>query len=77
MIFQDLCFWHVISQLGIAKFDEILKLEIAVVSALCWLSQLCTLNKKIGIGWGNIRKFVISTHTKQLFLWQTKDIEIK
>ena len=64
MIFQDLCFWHVISQLGIAKFDEILKLEIAAVSALCWLSQLCTLNKKIGIGCMNIRKFVNLKYTK-------------
>ena len=25
----DLCFWHVISQLGIFKFDEISKLEIS------------------------------------------------
>ena len=40
------CFWHVISQLGIVKFDEILKLEIAAVSALCWLSQFCNLKKK-------------------------------
>ena len=48
---------HVISQLGIVKFDEISKLEIAAVSALCWLSQFCTL-KKIGIGCVNIQKFV-------------------
>ena len=38
-----LCFCHVISQLGIVKFDEISKLEIAAVSALCWLSQFCNL----------------------------------
>ena len=34
-ICESLCFWHVISQLGIVKFDEISKLEIAAVSALC------------------------------------------
>ena len=42
---KNLCFWHVISQLGIVKFDEISKLEIPAVSALCWLSQFCTLKK--------------------------------
>ena len=56
-----LCFWHVISQLGIVKFDEISKLEIAAVSALCWLSQFCTLKKKLGIGCMNIQKFVNTT----------------
>ena len=44
-ICESLCFWHVISQLGIVKFDEISKLEIAAVSALCWLFQFCTLKK--------------------------------
>ena len=36
----------------------------AAVSALCWLSQFCTLKKKLGIGYVNIRKLVNSTHTK-------------
>ena len=58
------CFWHVISQLGIVKFDKISKLEISAVFALCWLSQFCTLQKKLGIGYLNIRKFVNSTQTK-------------
>ena len=60
----DLCFWHVISQFVIVEFDKILKLEIAAISALCWLSQFCTLKKKIGIGYESIRKIVNSTHTK-------------
>ena len=53
--------------LGIVKFNEISKLEIAseiaAVSDLRWLSQFFTL-KKIGIGCMNIQKFVNSTHTK-------------
>ena len=57
------CFWHV-SQLVIVEFDKILKLEIAAISALCWLSQFCTLKKKLGIGYVNIRKLVTSAHTK-------------
>ena len=78
--FGILCCWQVIRKLGIVRFDEISKLEISFSSScLCPLLlavYVCTLKKKkIGIGCVNIRKFVNSTHTKWLFLWETKKIK--
>ena len=58
-----LCFWHVISQLGIVKFDEISMLEILFSSScLCSLLAVSVLyfEQKLGIGCVNIQKFINS-----------------
>ena len=59
-----LCPWFLIRRFPNLTKYRISKYEIAAVSALCWLSQFCSLKKKLGIGCVNIRKFVNLTHTK-------------